>query len=331
MITKKKLTINDIAALSKVSKSTVSRVLNQEASVNAITRQKVQAVIDEHEFVPSLVARTLKGQTHFVIAVIVTRLDSPSEYLALRSILNHCHNKNIEVLILESLFDSKKLDDHLYALYSRQIAGVIIFSFSHLELNIHSHWQNKLVFIAQAQPDFTSILYDNRGAVTQLFAYFYQQNKRQIAYLGISDHDLSTGKARNQAYLACCKQHQCAPILLQGALNYESGYQLAQQLFAQNPKVEALICATDSLALGALRWLQEHHLSCALGYIGKNAALEFLFPHLVSVDLGFSESGKYAIVQLLTLIRGKKARAALQTHLVPARLCAPSECAPAKS
>lgn len=49
---KKKLTINDIAKLCGVGKSTVSRVINQDPMVNEETRQKVNQIIEKYQFTP---------------------------------------------------------------------------------------------------------------------------------------------------------------------------------------------------------------------------------------------------------------------------------------
>lgn len=318
----KKLTIKDIAKLCNVGKSTVSRVINQKSGVNQATRNKVKAVIAEHGFVPSNSARGLKGQSRRVIAVIVTRLDSSSEHFALRSILKCCQQNQTEVIILESLFDSDKLHQHLRALYSRDIAGVIIFSFSSLKLKLEHYWQNKIIFISQSQIGFTSIVYDNKGAVEQLFDYFYAKNHRYFAYFGIPDSDLSTGKMRNEAYLNACKTKKIPVLLYHGDLSYESGYLLAQKLFAKQTKVEVILCATDTLALGAMRFIQEHSIACQLGYIGSNLMLDFLFPMIVSVDIGFSKSGKLATQLLFSQIEktSSEFKEQPQKVIIPAQL-----------
>lgn len=74
-----RLTIKDIARMSGVGKSTVSRVLNNEGSVSPQTRERVEAVIRQHGFTPSKSARAMRGQSDKVVGIIVSRLDSPSE------------------------------------------------------------------------------------------------------------------------------------------------------------------------------------------------------------------------------------------------------------
>lgn len=82
-----RLTIKDIARLSGVGKSTVSRVLNNESGVSERTRERVEAVMNQHGFSPSRSARAMRGQSDKVVAIIVTRLDSLSENLAVQTML----------------------------------------------------------------------------------------------------------------------------------------------------------------------------------------------------------------------------------------------------
>lgn len=67
-----RLTIKDIARLSGVGKSTVSRVLNNESGVSQRTRERVEAVMNQHGFSPSRSARAMRGQSDKVVAIIVT-------------------------------------------------------------------------------------------------------------------------------------------------------------------------------------------------------------------------------------------------------------------
>ncbi len=65
-----RLTIKDIARLSGVGKSTVSRVLNNESGVSQRTRERVEAVMNQHGFSPSRSARAMRGQSDKVVAII---------------------------------------------------------------------------------------------------------------------------------------------------------------------------------------------------------------------------------------------------------------------
>ena len=82
----KKNTILDIAKLAGVSKSTVSRVINNESGVKEETKIKVLKVIKENNFSPSKSARELRGIKVKTYGILVTRLDSNSESQVVRGI-----------------------------------------------------------------------------------------------------------------------------------------------------------------------------------------------------------------------------------------------------
>jgi LacI family transcriptional regulator len=80
------VTIGDVARLAGVGRGTVSRVLNNRTNVHPVTRAKVQAVIDELDFVPSTAARRLSLGRSQTVAVVVPFLTRASVVERLRGI-----------------------------------------------------------------------------------------------------------------------------------------------------------------------------------------------------------------------------------------------------
>lgn len=108
-----RLTIKDIARLSGVGKSTVSRVLNNESGVSERTRERVEAVMQQHGFSPSRSARAMRGQSDKVVAIIVTRLDSLSENLAVQTMLPAFYEQGYDPIMMESQFSPGLVEEHL--------------------------------------------------------------------------------------------------------------------------------------------------------------------------------------------------------------------------
>ncbi len=124
-----RLTIKDIARLSGVGKSTVSRVLNNESGVSQRTRERVEAVMNQHGFSPSRSARAMRGQSDKVVAIIVTRLDSLSENLAVQTMLPAFYEQGYDPIMMESQFSPQLVAEHLGVLKRRNIDGVVLFGF----------------------------------------------------------------------------------------------------------------------------------------------------------------------------------------------------------
>ncbi|WP_392551288.1 trehalose operon repressor TreR [Orbus wheelerorum] len=301
-----RLTIKDIAKLSGVGKSTVSRVINGDIHVKQATRELVEQVILQQQFVPSKSARAMRGYSNKAIGIIVSRLDSTSENQAISAILPLFYQRGFDPIIVESQFDRKKVIEHLNMFAQRQIDGLIIFAFTGLEPDLLSEWQNKAVVIARPFIDYHSICYDDHGAVMQLMGHFHHKLKHtNIAYIGIKEQDHTTGQLRYQAYQDFCQQHQLAPYARLGEMNYHTGYQFASELIKSNRHgFTAIICATDLLALGVNKYLQENNITdITVGSIGQSKLLHFLFPNTISVHLGFNEAGILAAQTLLMLLK----------------------------
>lgn len=310
------LTIKDIAKLSGVSKSTVSRVINHDPNVSSSTRESVLSIIQKYHFTPSKSAQVMRGYSNKVIGVIVTRLDSASENQALRKMLPCFYDSGFDAIIVESQFSSDLVKEHLTLLKNRRVDGVVIFAFTHLDINLLHEWQSQAVILARSYPNFASVCYDDSGAVQQLLKYFYHQGHRRMAYIGVELNDHTTGYLRHHAYCTFCAEHNLSVYTCLGELNHHTGYQYAKNALSCQPTV--IVCATDSIAVGVNKYLQEFHInSIAVASIGNSALLRFLFPGTVSAELGFPEAGYLAANELLEMLQKRKKP---QSHLIPSTL-----------
>lgn len=309
-----KLTIKDIAKLSGVGKSTVSRVLNNAPNVSEFTQQKVMTIVEQYNFQPSRSARAMRGVEQQVIGIIATRLDSPSENRVIRGILNQLKENDQEHFVVESRFNPVLVSEHLQFFAQRQVEGIIVFGFSTLDPKILSPFRNKIVVMAQCYHDFSCVYYDDYQAVQLLLTRLYQQNQRYIAYIGVDIKDKTTGLIRHQAYLDFCKEQQITPHFVLGELDYTTGYELAPQILMH--KVDAVVCATDSIAIGLNKYLLEHQLThIQVSGIGNNQLLKFLFPQTLTIEFGFFRAGQAAVEQLQHLLSDPKQK--IQTCIEP--------------
>ena len=299
-----RLTIKDIARLSGVGKSTVSRVLNNESGVSERTRERVEAVMNQHGFSPSRSARAMRGQSDKVVAIIVSRLDSLSENLAVQTMLPAFYEQGYDPIMMESQFSPQLVEEHLGMLQRRNIDGVVLFGFTGIKDEMLKPWQPSLVMMARDAHGFASVCYDDEGAIITLMQRLYDKGHRHISFLGVPHTDVTTGKRRHEAYLAFCKKHNLPAVASLPGLGMKQGYeQVASVLTPQTP---ALVCATDTLALGASKYLQEQRIdSLQVASVGSTPLMKFLHPEIITVDPGYAESGRQAAAQLIEQINGR--------------------------
>ncbi|MEH0742312.1 HTH-type transcriptional regulator TreR [Vibrio cholerae] len=299
----KKLTIVDIAKLSGVGKSTVSRVLTNDPKVKPETRAKVERVIQESGYVPSKSAQSMRGGRQKVVGVIISRLDSPSENRAVSSMLAVLYQQGYDVVIMESQFDRQMTNEHLEVLKRRNVDGVIVFGFSDLDVARLAQWQARCVVIAMETDVVSSINYDNQGVITHALNHLHQRACRNIAFIGVDPSDKTTGKLRLDAYLSWCKHNQIAPCYQTGQLSHDSAYALVDKVLSE--RTDAIVCASDTLALGVIKRLQElGRDSVNVTGVGGSELLSFLFPNVFSIDPGYAQAGEKAANVLINKING---------------------------
>lgn len=310
-----RLTINDIARLSGVGKSTVSRVLNNENGVSQQTRERVAAVVNQHGFSPSRSARAMRGQSDKVVAIIVTRLDSRAENLAVQTMLPAFYEQGYDPIMMESRFQPELVAEHLQMLSQRNIDGVVLFGFTGITPCLLAAWRDSLVVMARDVSGFSSVSYDDEGAIELLMAKLYAEGHRQIGFIGVPHSDVTTGKRRHQAYEAFCRQHDLTPRAVLPGLGMQPGYDHVAQVLT--PETTALLCASDSLALGASKYLQERRIALQLASVGNTSLINFLHPEILTVDPGYAEAGRQAAAQLIAQVTDVDAP---RQHVIPARL-----------
>ena len=120
------VTLQDVAKLAGVSTKTVSRVVNNQGEISAATRQRVQSAIEQLDYRPNILARSLVNQRTNTLAVVAWGLDY---YGPSRTVVG-IENKSDELgysLFLNLLAhpDNAQIDRILDTLVARRVDGII--------------------------------------------------------------------------------------------------------------------------------------------------------------------------------------------------------------
>lgn len=285
-----KLTILDIAKLAGVGKSTVSRVLTNDPKVKPATREKVEQVIRESGYVPSKSAQAMRGGSAKVVGVILSRLDSPSENKAVSGILDVIYQAGYDAVIMESQFSAEKTNEHLEVLTRRNVDGVIVFGFSGCDMSAIETFGHRAVVIAVDTDQVSSVDYDHKGLIELAVNKLVEQGLEAISYIGVDESDRTTGLMRLNAYKECCERLGISPCFQTGQLSYESAYHLTDKVLLA--ETQAIVCASDTLAMGVAKRLQElGRTDVQVSGVGATSLLSFLFPNTFSIDPGYYQAG----------------------------------------
>lgn len=299
----KKYTILDVAKEAGVGKSTVSRVLNNDPHVREKTRKIVQEVIERLNFIPSKSAQGMRGKKDKIIGVIVTRLDSFSETSTIRGIMEESAVEGFDLIFSESRFSYEKIQKEVEVFVNKQVEAIVIFALGGYDYEFVKEIKIPVLMIGQEIKNIPSIVYDDYGAIKKILDYLYEKNKKNIAYIGVELNDLTTGYLRYSAYKDFCEEKGIKNIAEFGEFTYNDGYERAKKIFANEKKLDAVICGTDSISFGVKKYVMENNFDeIIVTGIGYNKLTKFLFPKHITVDLMYKESGKKAAELLKNLI-----------------------------
>ncbi|OQY43053.1 MAG: trehalose operon repressor [Fusobacteriia bacterium 4572_74] len=313
----KKLTIFDVAKKSGVGKSTVSRVLNHDQNVKEETREKVLKVINEMNYKPSISARGMRSNNSRVIGIITSRLDSSSEAQAVRGMLEIIYSMGYDVVLAESLFDREKTKEHIEMFMNKKVEGIILFATSGVEYNYLKKIKVPVIMMGQEVKGFTSIVYDDYGAVEKILKEFQNMGLKKIGYMGVDLSDRTTGYRRYQAYEKFVNENNMKNISAFGDFTYKKAYELTEVLMEH--EIDAIVCATDNLVLGVRKYLLEKHIeNIVVSGIGKNELLSFLYKNHITVNLSYKKSGIEAGKMIFKMLSGVSTdeKIVMESHLV---------------
>jgi LacI family transcriptional regulator len=331
------MNIEEIARLSGVSRSTVSRVLNNNPRVHDNTRQRVREVIEKFNYQPNLAARSLAGgRTHILGVVIpmgVNRLFTDSFLMLLtQSIALACNRFDHSAMMWVADPDYERRTIH-QVLSNKFLDGVIVAS-SLLDEPLLDALATEFlpfVLVGRHHSQVTYIDVDNLKSAAELIVFFFQLGYRRIATI-CGPQNMVAGVDRLKGYKAGLEQCglACDPALVvEGDFTEESGYDAMLRLLPLKP--EAVFVASDSMAVGVLRALQESGLRAPedvaiVGFDDMPFAANTV-PPLTTVRQPVQQMGELAAETLIELIENPNSpprHIILPTELVIRATCGPA-------
>lgn len=324
----KRATIVDVAKLAGVSIGTVSRIVNSDAGPPA-TRERVLAAIAELDYVPNHVARSLKRRTTEQIALVVPDLANPVYVAMAKSIQREAKERGYR-LSLASTDDTPGEEDFaLDGLEERRVDGVIICSLkptTRLVQRMERAYDR--VCVVGHVPDTAQV--DNvrvdsaKGAAAGV-QHLLDSGRRTTAFIN-GPAGTVPADARANGYQRALEDNGLpieADLQVSGDFSMAGGYRAVDVLLSKRRDIDALFCANDVIALGALRRLRELGIDVPdqIALVGMDDIElgKISTPTLSTVSLLADERGRLAAEMLLDRLQGARAEAP-RTVTVAARL-----------
>lgn len=304
------MTIAEIASRAGVSKAAVSRYLNN-GYVSSEKREAIRRVIEETGYVPSQQAQTLRTGKSRMVGVIVPCIDSESISRVVAGISKVLEAQGYRLLLANTDNNIQKELEYLEVFRSGNVDGVILVAtiLSAAHRQAFGALGCPAVLAGQRMEGMSCVYHDDQGAAAAVTGLLLQGGRRRIGYIGVTPRDKAAGAARRagwQEAMRAAGQEADPAWMEQSDFSIDGGYAAAERLLARVPEIEGLFCATDSIAIGAKKWLEEHGrripADIALAGIGHSRLSELVCPKLATAHYYYQASGEEAARDLLEII-----------------------------
>jgi DNA-binding LacI/PurR family transcriptional regulator len=323
----------DVARLAGVSHQTVSRVLNAHPSVRAQTRDRVLEAMRELDYRPNSAARTLvtkRSQTLGLVSFDTTLIGPASMVYGIEGAARRA-GYFVSIASVQSL-DRRSVLDAISRLREQFVEGIVAIVPQDSAVEALAEVPPDIPLVGVGLGESTEVpmvgLDNNGGAVLAV------QHLLDLGHTRVHHVSGPRDWPEAQERLSGWRDVQRAagirpPAPLGGDWSARSGYEAGRKL-ARDPKVTAIFCANDHMALGTLRALTEagRNVPRDVSVVGFDDIPEapYLLPPLTTVSQDFPELGRRSLELLMEQIESGArsiSKLRLPPHLVTRESTAP--------
>lgn len=304
----RKVTIRDIAYLSGVSISTVSRVVSGKANVNEETRKAVQDAIEKTGYEPNYTARALATRSADTIGVIIDRV--PSKGLnntffieSIQSIATSLNKYNKDMLLVFSSSNKSDEDEKVKKLIqSNKVNGIIKLSVQKNDKTLQYLSETETPTVLVGRTDLKNIISvnnDNVKAMREGVEHLISKGLNKIAFVSGSPEYLVT-LDRTTGYKIALEEaglEYSEDNIFYTSFDIDSGYYIADELLKGD--YEAVACTDDSIAFGISKRYTEVGKNIEILTFNNSYLADFSDIPFNSVDINASELGRQSVELLL--------------------------------
>lgn len=311
----KRITIKDIAERLTLSVSTVSRALIDDKNIRKETKDKVLEAAKQLGYKPNPVATNLKyGRTN-TVGVIVPEMITPFASQVIEGIQKVLYPKGLKVIIAQSGENPETERENLLMMERFMVDGIII-CLSH-------HTQNKEEYIrlqAEGTPmvfydripdglDVSKVVVDDYLKSFFMVEHLIRIGRKRIAHLQAPPYVYNSIE-RARGYKDALEKFKIPfdpALVIKTGMNIEDGRQAAEQLLKTGASFDAIFAFTDTLAIGAMNYLQEQGIKIpeevAVASFSGTILSTIVTPQLTTVEQPLVEMGESAAKLILEKIK----------------------------
>ncbi|WP_018924051.1 LacI family DNA-binding transcriptional regulator [Salsuginibacillus kocurii] len=312
-------TISDVAKLSGLSKSTVSRVLNNYPHVSEEKKKRVQKAMAELEYTPNPSARKMRGALTTTIGVVVTRIVNPFFSYLVNAIEQVAYEQGYQVVVFQSNEDKEKELSFLQLMQNKQLDGIIMASIENDEEVIEAYLAyGPIVFVneyIQHMNTIPSVRIDHLSAAYEGVKHLLAQGHRRIAYCtgGLFEHR-GQSDDRNVGYQKALAEKgiEVDPqLVFVNKHTIEDGESVGRTIFQMEKQPTAVFTGSDEVAAGVIAAAHdlEKHVPKDLAVVGfdDQPLAKITNPKLTTIKQPVDDMGRLAANRMIEALNGGEA------------------------
>lgn len=322
-------TMRDVAEHAGVSLSTVSHVVNRTRHVSDDVRQRVIHAMDELDYRPNELARSLRRGQSNTIGLILP--DSANPYFAEigQSIELAAFENGYSVILCNTEGDVGREDLYVDVLRKKQVDGIIFVAAGERSDSVRDLLKRSfpVVLIDRQLPDIelAAVHVDNYGAGHEATRHLIELGHTRIACI-TGPHNITPSADRVTGYLAALQEAGLSideDLIETGSFRANSGYSATLKLLQQPDPPTAIFACNDMMAIGVLRAAAEtgRRVPDDLAIVGFDdiELASYTIPPLTTIAQPIDTMGQQAVEMLVAAVGDKghsRRSAVLKAHLV---------------
>lgn len=330
---KKKISIHDIAKELKLSATTISFVLNgkaEEKRISGDVKKKVLDFVKQVGYQPNQIAKSLRTGKTNIIGMLVEDISDPFFSSISRGLESMAYKHQYKIFFASTENDTEKTRALIKAFRERQVDGYIIAPPPGVERDVKELMDDNVpvILFDRYLPSLntSTVIIDNFSGAYQAVRHLEENGYSNIAFITLESEQTQM-QARLQGYIKAMEEIGCHPIIkklpykLSHALSAE---RLVQQFIQQHNTIDALVFATNYLAINGLKAIHDMGLSVPgdLAVVGFDDSTHFnLFsPSITAVAQPIDEIAEEVVTQLLDALSDEKESKKRRTVTLPVKL-----------
>lgn len=265
------VTINDIARAAGVSRTTVSRVLNDSGYVKEETREKIEKAIKELNYTPSAIARSLSTNKTNTIGVIVPEINNPFFGEIIKGIGQVADEHDLNIILCNTDDSREKELKALKLLKGQRILGIIITP-TYPEDKFNSEYLNTLenldipVVLVDGHVkyfNFSGVFIDHIKGAFDGTAALIEAGHRKIAII-TGDMNSRPARDRLEGYKKALVMNNISVderYISYGDYKHEKAYEITKELLKMKDRPTAIFVMSNMMILGCMKALYEANIS----------------------------------------------------------------------